>query len=113
MSSAKFRIGDKVVVNKRTPLYVLYGIRHNRARTVTEVCYDPVKQCRYFHLGDNYRGKRTQVDSYPFRSYQLDRAVHKKAGRPRLKRKYQRQAVLNTGSIPGQPKRGVLLPTLI
>lgn len=109
MSQAKFRVGEKVVVNKRTPLYVLAGLRRNRYRTITEVVYCPKKQCRYFHLGDNYRGPRTHVDSYPFRSYQLDAAVAKKAGRPRLKRKYQRKAVATVPTIPEYLNRGLAL----
>ncbi len=88
--TAKFKIGDKVVVkrmNKRTPLYVREAIRIDRARTIKSVFYDKGIRHNQYHLGSNQSG--VDITGYSFRAQEL-RLATKHIGRPRQKRKYGR-----------------------
>lgn len=92
MAKAKFQLGDSVVINKRTPLYLRDYLRRNRKRTITSIFYDERLQCRRYYLGTNNRGKvESNLAIYPFRSYMLSKPLNQmKAGRPRERRKYHR-----------------------
>jgi len=91
--SPKFKVGDKVRVNKRAPEYVFKGYRQ-MTRTIVNAFYDPDKQCCYYELGA--RGKSTM--GYWFRGYMLTQVTKKsrhKIGKPKTKHKYiQREATL-------------------
>lgn len=93
MSKLKYEVGDKVTINKRCPDELKHLLRRNRARTIVSRTYDPDKQCNYFYLGQNFRGKANDlIEAYPFRSYMLNPVVKgRKPGRPRSKRGYKRR----------------------
>lgn len=91
MAERKFNVGDKVIVNKRSPKELLSQLRANRVRTITHRAYDPQKKATYYSLGHNYRGTWDMVESYNFRSYMLSPVVKGRGvGRPSQKRKYRR-----------------------
>lgn len=72
---AKFQVGDRVVVNGRTPAYV--PLQRHTPRTIVAVKYNQQKQCNYYLLGSNGRGNTADGQPlegyrlYEFRSYQL------------------------------------------
>lgn len=98
---SKFKVGDKVVLNRRCPGELLSKLRRNRVRTIISVYYDPgKKQCCYYGLGQNHRGPATDdIECYGFRSYMMTFAVKRQVGRPRERRRYRRQKS-GVGSIP-------------
>lgn len=85
--AVKFQIGDRVVLNKRKPIFV--EETNNKPRTVVACRYDSERQCCFYKLGDNYHGDKLVRW---FRSYMLKlyRPRYGIVGRPRQKRKYNR-----------------------
>lgn len=79
---SKFKIADKVVVNKTCPKYIREPLRMNRVRTIVAIFYDPSTQHNRYYLGTNYRGEA--IEDYHFRGSQLERVVKRGIGRPRL-----------------------------
>ena len=73
---SKFIIGNKVVLNGRTPRWI--DLAHHRPRTIIDIRYDTKKQCNFYLLGCNGRGACSGqgnplngFNEYWFRSYQL------------------------------------------
>ena len=72
---SKFRIGDRVSVNGRTPAYI--DLPRHRPRHIIGIRYDPIKRCNYYLLGSNGRGANSGQGNplngyeYEFRSYML------------------------------------------
>lgn len=72
---SKFRLGDRVCLNGRTPDYIWLS-RHTPRRIVS-IEYDPIGQCNFYTLGSNGRGETSDgqplegIRYYRFRSYQL------------------------------------------
>lgn len=89
MSSPRFRVGDKVVINKKSPLWILESVRRSRPRTIIDRRYVPrFNYCLYF-LGSNKIGD--DISQRGFRAYELSPARGSSTkGRPREKRKYSR-----------------------
>ena len=74
--NSKFRIGDRVVLNGRTPACI--DLARHRPRTVIAIRYSPDKRCNYYLLGSNGRGNNDGngnplegYSDYLFRSYML------------------------------------------
>lgn len=74
--NSKFRVGDKVSLNGRTPAYV--ELPRQRPRTIIAVRYDTGKQCNLYLVGSNSSGMNTGngnplngFSCYEFRSYML------------------------------------------
>lgn len=74
--NSKFRIGDRVSVNGRTPAYI--DLPRHRPRHIISIRYDRAKQCNYYTLGSNGRGANSRQGNplngftdYEFRSYML------------------------------------------
>jgi len=113
-SNAKFKLGDRVRLNGRTPalLYKLGFAERRRTRIITKVVYDRELQCTFYYLGSNHRGKANWLASIGFRSYQLVPATDRhRIGRPKRKRAYNlRSKVLDTqlprAEIDGSPANG-------
>ena len=86
---SKFRLGDRVCINCRTPAYVEL-VRHTPRRIVS-IRYDAVKQCNFYTLGSNGRGETRDgqplegIRYYEFRSYQLARYQPRKYGKRRYR----------------------------
>ena len=92
-NNSKFKVGDKVCLNGRSPNYV--NLARHRPRTVFAVYYDPQRQCNFYLLGANAKGScdgespKGGFGAYLFRSYQLLKwPLHNRQGRPREKRRY-------------------------
>mgnify|MGYP001607823506 FL=1 len=87
--AAKFALGDKVVLNGRSPGYI--AERHHRPRTVIGVRYNPQRRCCLYLLGDNYHGPKLL---HWYRSYMLMeyRPRWRKVGRIRHKRQYNKRS---------------------
>jgi hypothetical protein len=73
---SKFRVGDIVMLNGRTPEFLDMPI--HRPRTIISVRYDRQRQCNYYTLGSNGMGSNEGMGNpldgytdYEFRSYQL------------------------------------------
>ena len=73
---SKFRVGDRIMLNGRTPAYI--DLARHRPRTIIAMHYDKDKQCNFYLLGSNNRGVNTgngnTLDGYTdywFRSYQM------------------------------------------
>jgi len=88
--NSKFRIGDRIVLNGRTPDYI--DLARHRPRTIIAVRYDHNKECNFYLVGSNSKGVNTGngnplegYSDYWFRSYQLH-----KPRRYHFKRKYNR-----------------------
>ena len=90
---AKFKKGDKVVFTREAPRYVVEELQPGRKRTITKSYYDKEAKRHVYYVGTNKMGEsESLVSVYPFRSYHLKEAPeHKKAGRPRTKRRYRRR----------------------
>ncbi len=85
---AKFKIGDKVRLNRRTPKYIREELKWQRTRTIKNVWYDPTLQCSLYDLGKQGKG----VVGYAFRGYMLtpvSRRLKHTRGKPRVKRSYR------------------------
>ena len=74
--NSKFRIGDSVMINGRTPYYI--DLPRHRPRTIIAVRYDTNKECNFYLVGSNCSGANTGngnplngFNDYWFRSYQL------------------------------------------
>lgn len=94
-NQSKFRVGDRVSLNGRTPAYV--PLARHRPRTIKAVEYNPVKECNFYLLGANGKGVSQGelpcdgYTSYLFRSYQLiPWHLKGKPGRPQNHRRYRR-----------------------
>lgn len=77
-TNSKFKVGAKVSLNKRTPLYLgLTAELKTSPRTITSIYYDQDKACNFYKLGSNARGWSAHNGNplegleYEFRSYQL------------------------------------------
>lgn len=87
--NSKFMVGDKVVINGRSPVYL--GLGRRSPRTIIAIEYDPVKQCNFYTLGSNGRGSSLDgqplegMQFYKFRSYQLQRYIPRKYGKRRYR----------------------------
>ena len=84
----KFKVGDKVRFNRRTPKSIQQELKRQRTRTIVDIGYDPDRQCTFYELG----GRGSLRACYQFRSYMLapvKRGQAKELGRPRLKRKWK------------------------
>lgn len=92
MTGRKFNVKDKVTINERCPLFLSQHLRKNRPRTITHRFYDDIRECSYLYLGINQQGQASfHMESYPFRSYMLDKVViGRHVGRPREKRRYRK-----------------------
>ena len=90
---AKFNKGDKVVLTKQAPKLIRDEANVYRTRTITEAHYDKGAKRYMYHVGTNKTGEaESLVSGYPFRSYYLKLVPkHKRAGRPKTKRKYRRR----------------------
>ena len=91
----KFRVGDRVYLNGRTPEFV--ELARHRPRTVHSVRYDAGLQANVYTLGSNGRVGDCPRDgySYEFRSYQLHAWNNQERnGRPRKRRSYHRKNVI-------------------
>jgi len=90
---AKFKVGDKVILTRQAPEYVIEELQPGRMRTVTSSFYDKEAKRHVYHVGTNRIGKaESLVNAYPFRSYHLRLAPSiGKAGRPKTKRRYRRR----------------------
>lgn len=101
---SKFLLGDTVRLNDRTPARLDFsGYDLTRPRTIIRIRYDRAKQCNWYTLGSNGKGKMLDGQPlegyrlYEFRSYQLvtyvPRAYH-------FKRQYVRKPnVKNEGVV--------------
>jgi len=71
--NSKFRVGDRIVLNGRTPAYI--DLARHRPRTIIAVRYDPRKQCNFYRLGAGNTGADGNpldgYTDYEFRSYML------------------------------------------
>ena len=71
--NSKFRVGDTIVLNGRTPAYI--ELARHRPRTVISIRYDKQKQCNFYLLGaGNTMSDGNPLEGYRnywFRSYQL------------------------------------------
>lgn len=92
---AKFRLGDTVRLNGRTPGFLDFTeYEKTRPRTIIKIDYDQAKQCNYYTLGSNGRGNTKDgqpldgIQHYTFRSYQLKPYIPRKY---HFKRKYTRK----------------------
>ena len=90
---AKFKVGDTIYLNGRTPGHVL--LAPHRPRTIVAVEYNPEQQCSFYLLGSNGQGDsadgnpRDGYSTYWFRSYMLHPwHTTGRNGRPREKRAY-------------------------
>lgn len=89
--NSKFRVGDRVFVNGRTPAYI--NLSRGTPRTVIAVEYNPIRECNYYTLGSNGRGESADgqpldgIQFYKFRSYQLARYLPRKYGKRRYRMK--------------------------
>jgi len=86
----KYKIGDKVVVEKendRTLRHLRDTIRFRTSRTVVGIFYDNGTQHNRYYLGSNNRGDG-MIEACPFRAEQLKPYQQNARGRPREKRKY-------------------------
>lgn len=73
--ASKFRIGDRIRLNGRTPDYI--DLERGRPRTIIAIKYNKGKQCNFYLLGSNGRGPSRDgqplqgYQDYWFRSYQM------------------------------------------
>lgn len=93
---AKFKIGDLVRFNNRTPelLFKLELADRKRTRRIKKIVYEPLAQCSFYYLGTNHQGNADKLSSIGFRSFQLSLVKRRetgKQGKPRTKRKYNRK----------------------
>lgn len=75
---AKFLLSDKVRLNDRVPERIDFtNYDRSRPRTIVRIRYDKLKQCNWYTLGSNGKGKMLDGQPlegyrlYEFRSYQL------------------------------------------
>lgn len=92
----KFKVGDGVRFNNRTPelLFTLGIADRKRTRKVTKVIYEKQAQCNFYYLGTNNKGNVGKLSTIGFRSFQLSLAKKRQTGtkgRPKTKRKYNRK----------------------
>ena len=86
----KFKVGDKVRVNNRTPKYILAELTRNRPRTIVSLFWDDRQQHNFYELGD--RGKGTM--GYFFRPEMLSPNGKLKRGRHnKVKRAYNHHSI--------------------
>ncbi len=86
----KYKIGDKVVVEKendRTLRHLRDVVRFRTPRTIVGIFYDNGTQHNRYYLGSNNRGD-SLIGECTFRAEQLKIYQRKDRGRPREKRKY-------------------------
>jgi hypothetical protein len=87
--NSKFKVGDIIRINGRTPAAV--DLVRGRPRTIVAVRYDQTHQCNYYLVGSNGRGETADGQPlegyrpYEFRSYMLVAYQPRKYG----KRKYR------------------------
>jgi len=86
---SKFKPGDKVYLNGRTPHWLSKRNYRRRARTIVKMFYHPELKATLYYLGDNRHDSFATPVNVGFRSYQLKLASGKR-GRPREKRKYNK-----------------------
>ncbi len=92
--NSKFLVGDRVVLNGRTPARI--ELKRHRPRTIIGIRYDINKKCNYYLLGSNGRGACADGQplngyDYEFRSYMLVYPRHY-----HYKRQYQIQSTCDT-----------------
>ena len=108
----KFKVGDRVYLNGRTPAFV--ELPRHRPRTVHSVRYDAGLQANLYTLGSNGRSGDCPKDgfSYEFRSYQIHAwNCRKQNGRPRRSRSYHRQiSIPKSNDCQENPCLGVAIP---
>lgn len=85
--TAKFQVGDKVLLNGRNNKYVYSLFRRSRARTIVKIFYHPELQANIYYVGNNHHGDSEPLSCIGLRSYQL-RPVTGKRGRPKTRRQY-------------------------
>lgn len=89
--NSKFRTGDRVCINGRTPVYI--ELSRHTPRTIITIEYSRAKECNYYTLGSNGQGEAADgqplegIQYYKFRSYQLRRYTPRKYGRRRYRMK--------------------------
>lgn len=94
--NSKFRIGDRVILDGRTPAGI--DLTRHTPRRIVAIRYDARAQCNYYTIGSNGRGNMADgqpLDGYKlyeFRSYMLVRYSPRQYGR----RSYRMQ--------PGDPR---------
>ena len=72
--ASKFLIGDKIVLNGRTPASI--DLARHRPRTIIDIKYNSQRRCNYYKLGSNGRGacadgQPLEGYDYKFRSYMM------------------------------------------
>ncbi len=98
--TAKLQVGDRVVMNDRSPAWLMEQFtRPRRSRTVVGSMYDPTRQCKFYLLGHK-AGHPHDVGGYGFRSYQLTLYRPGPLGRPRGRRTYRGTATPRNGTAP-------------
>ncbi len=109
--TAKLRVGDKVVMNRRAPRWLMAELnRPGRSRTVVGVIYDPTRQCNFYMLGHK-AGHPHDVGGYGFRSYQLTLYRPGPLGRPRMRRSYRPTVGPQGDTVPVR-RPGMILASL-
>ncbi len=89
--NSKFRVGDRVFINGRTPAYI--ELSRHTPRRIVAIEYSTSRECNYYTLGSNGRGEAKDgqplegIQYYKFRSYMLVRYTPRKYG----KRRYRMQ----------------------
>jgi hypothetical protein len=96
MPRKKFKVGSKVKLSDRAPRHL--ELQRGRPRTIVSIISCPEQRCVFYVVGSNGRGatrdgaSRDGYSAYPLRSYMLEAwNFTGKRGRPRKKRKYERQ----------------------
>lgn len=91
---AKFKLGDRVRLNPRTPENQSFTREEMlRPRTIVSIRYDKLKACCYYTLGNNGKGKHFSMTGNPvlgyldyyFRSYMLIPYEPRKYGKRRYR----------------------------
>ncbi len=108
--TAKLRVGDKVVMNHRSPVWLMEQFaRPRRSRTVVGSMYDPTRCCKFYLLGHK-AGHPHDVGGYGFRSYQLTLYRPGPLGRPRLRRAYRATVSPQGDTVPVRRPGMILAP---
>jgi len=103
MNRSKFKPGDRVRLNARTPalLYKLGFAERRRSRIIARIVYDRELQCTFYYLATNHRGKGNWLASVGFRSYQLSLVTDQhRMGRPKRKRAYNLRSKVPATQLP-------------
>jgi len=105
----RFNLGDKVRINrqnKRTPGWLKGELRLDTPRTITLVCnvarevgFVPTTRHTLYYLGNNQMGS-DNLEPHGFRAGELIPYIKGDAGRPKLKRHYNRNPMCINGIVP-------------